>query len=147
MIYLFKRIIVCFIFGRAGPPSPRWLFSVTVSRGCSLAVMCSGFSLRWLLLSGSTASRAHGLQSLLHVGSVGVVPGLQSTGAIVTTRGLRCSEACGIFPDQGSNLCLLHWLVASLPLSHQGSPRHRFHGKETPLTVSSTSVSGNVISS
>ena len=28
----------------------------------------------------------------------------------------------GIFPDQGSNLCLLHWQVESLPLSHQGSP-------------------------
>ena len=26
----------------------------------------------------------------------------------------------GIFPDQGSNLCLLHWLAGSLPLSHQG---------------------------
>ena len=28
----------------------------------------------------------------------------------------------GIFPSQGSNLCLLHWQVDSLPLSHQGSP-------------------------
>ena len=27
----------------------------------------------------------------------------------------------GIFPTQGSNLCLLHWQVDSLPLSHQGS--------------------------
>ena len=30
--------------------------------------------------------------------------------------------ACGIFSDLGSNLCLLHWQVDSLPLSHQGSP-------------------------
>ena len=29
----------------------------------------------------------------------------------------------GIFPDQGSSPCLLHWLAHSLPLSHQGSPR------------------------
>ena len=28
----------------------------------------------------------------------------------------------GIFPTQGSNLCLLHWQAHSLPLSHQGSP-------------------------
>ena len=28
----------------------------------------------------------------------------------------------GIFPDQGSNPCRLHWQVDSLPLSHQGSP-------------------------
>ena len=32
------------------------------------------------------------------------------------------SWACGIFLDQGSNLCLLHWQGNSLPLSHQGSP-------------------------
>ena len=35
--------------------------------------------------------------------------------------GLSCSVACGIFLDQGSNPCLLHWQVDSLPLSHQGS--------------------------
>ena len=28
----------------------------------------------------------------------------------------------GIFPDQGSSPCLLHWLAGFLPLSHQGSP-------------------------
>ena len=28
----------------------------------------------------------------------------------------------GIFPNQGSNLCLLHWKADSLPLSHLGSP-------------------------
>ena len=35
-----------------------------------------------------------------------------------------CSVAYGIFPDQGSNPCLLHWQADSLPLSHQGSPVH-----------------------
>ena len=30
----------------------------------------------------------------------------------------------GIFPTQRSNLCLLHWQVDSLPLSHQGSPMY-----------------------
>ena len=39
--------------------------------------------------------------------------------------GLSCSRACGIFPDQGSNPCLLHWQVDSLPLSHEGSPAPR----------------------
>ena len=29
--------------------------------------------------------------------------------------GLSCSTACGIFPDQGLNPCLLHWQVDSLP--------------------------------
>ena len=36
--------------------------------------------------------------------------------------GLSSSSAHGIFPDQGSNPCLLHWQADSLPLSHQGSP-------------------------
>ena len=37
-------------------------------------------------------------------------------------HGLSCSEACGIFPDQGSNPRLLHWQADSFQLSHQGSP-------------------------
>ena len=53
--------------------------------------------------------------------SVVAAPGLWSTGSAVV-HGLRCSTACGIFPDQGLNPCLLHWQVDSLPLSHQGSP-------------------------
>ena len=28
----------------------------------------------------------------------------------------------GIFPAQGSNLCLLHWQASSLLLCYQGSP-------------------------
>ena len=35
---------------------------------------------------------------------------------------LSCSVACEIFPQQGSNQCLLHWQEDSSPLSHQGSP-------------------------
>ena len=42
--------------------------------------------------------------------------------AVVVAHGLACSVACGIFPGQGSNPCLLHWQADSSPLSHQGSP-------------------------
>ena len=42
-------------------------------------------------------------------------------GSVVVVHGLSCSEACGIFPDQGLNLCLLHWQGGPLPLSQQGS--------------------------
>ena len=55
---------------------------------------------------------------------------LWSTGSVAVARGLSCSAACGIFLDQGSKLCPLHWQAesfffqaASLPLSHQGSPQ------------------------
>ena len=41
--------------------------------------------------------------------SVVVVPQFQSTGSVVAAHRLRCSLACGIFPDQGFNLYLLHW--------------------------------------
>ena len=51
-----------------------------------------GFSLQWLLLLQGTT---------LEVGSV------------VVTHGLSCPVACGIFPDQGWNLCLLQWQVDS----------------------------------
>ena len=45
--------------------------------------------------------------------------------------GLSCPLACGIFLDQGLNLCSLHWQVHFYPLCHQGSPyflmfRHGF---------------------
>ena len=43
-------------------------------------------------------------------------------GSVVVTHGLSYSAARGIFRDEGSNLCLLHWRADSLPLSQQGSP-------------------------
>ena len=36
-------------------------------------------------------------------------------GSVALGPGLSCSVACGIFPDQGSNLSLLHWQVDSSP--------------------------------
>ena len=36
-------------------------------------------------------------------------------------KGLE-AEACGIFPDQGLNPCLLHWQADSHPLDHEGNP-------------------------
>ena len=67
-------------------------------------------------LQGERASVAvaHGLNV--------AAPGLGSIGLAVVGHGLNCSAACGIFLDQGPNLCFLHWQADSLPLSHQGSP-------------------------
>ena len=42
--------------------------------------------------------------------------------SLVLEHGLSCSAACGIFLDQGLNLCPLHWQVDSYLLFHQGSP-------------------------
>ena len=78
----------------------RGLSLVAASRGHS-SLRCAGLSLLWPLLLQSTGSR--------HAGSV------------VVAHGPSCSVACGIFPDQGSNLCPLHWQADSQPLRHQGS--------------------------
>ena len=63
---------------------------------------CMGLSLSRPLLLRSTGSR--------HAGSV------------IVAHGPSCSTACGIFPDQGSNSCPLHWQADSQPLCYQGSP-------------------------
>ena len=66
--------------------------------------------------------QAHGLQQLWHEGSVVVARGFQSTGSAAVAHEPSCSAACGIFPDQGSNPCPLHWQADSQPLRQQGSP-------------------------
>ena len=43
---------------------------------------------------------------------------LQITGLVVEVHGLSCPVLCGIFPDEGLNLCLLHGREDSLPLDH-----------------------------
>ena len=48
--------------------------------------------------------QAYGLQQLWHTGSVVVAHRLQSAVSVVVAHRLSCSVACGIFPDQGSNL-------------------------------------------
>ena len=39
----------------------------------------------------------------------------QALGSVVGAQELSCFAACGIFLDQGSNLCLLHWQADPLP--------------------------------
>ena len=55
--------------------------------------------------------------------------GAQAVGArasVVVAHGPSCSVACGIFPHQGSNPCLLHWQADPELLRHQGSPLSTF---------------------
>ena len=60
---------------------------------------------------------------LIAVASLAAEHQLQATRASVAmVHRFSCSVARGIFPDQGSNPCLLHWQEDSLPLSHQRSP-------------------------
>ena len=93
--------------------------------------MCSSdliiyFWLHWVLVAvhglfsscGAWASHCCGFsccraQALGVRASVVVARGLQSAGSVVVVHRLSCSAACGIFPDQGLNLCPLHWQVDS----------------------------------
>ena len=77
---------------------------------------CVGFSL-------VVASRGYTLAVVrgLVIGMTSRAQSRRVRGLIVV-HGLRCSEACGIFPTQGWNLCLLRWQADSHPLDHQGSP-------------------------
>ena len=95
-IYLFIYLWLCWVF-----VSVRGLSLVAASGGHSSS-RCAGLSLSRPLLLQSTGSR--------HAGS------------IIVAHGSSCSAACGIFPDQGSNPCPLHWQADSQPLHHQGSP-------------------------
>ena len=53
--------------------------------------------------------------------------GSRRAGSVVVAHGTSCSAACGIPPDQGLNLCPLHWQADSQPLHHQGSPLEYFY--------------------
>ena len=91
---------MCWVF-----VSVRGLSPVVVSRGQSSS-RCAGLSPSRPLLLRSTGSRR--------------------AGSVVVAHGLSRSAACGIFPDQGSNPCPLHWQADSQPLRRQGSPTMRF---------------------
>ena len=64
---------------------------------------CAGSPLLLLSLSLAVASSGIQTQALGKQASV-----VWCMGAVVEARGLNCSMACEIFPDQGSNLCPLH---------------------------------------
>ena len=44
--------------------------------------------------------------------------GSRRAGSASVAHGPSRSAACGIFPDQGSNPCPLHWQADSQPLRH-----------------------------
>ena len=93
---LFIYFWLCWVF-----VSVRGLSPVAASGGHSSS-RCAGLSLSRPLLLWSTGSRC--------------------AGSVVVAHEPSCSVATGIFPDQGSNPCPLHWQADSQPLRHQGSP-------------------------
>ena len=88
--------------------------------GCAKALLLHGLS----LVVESGASSPVAVLELLP-GEASLVAEQRLSGAwasAVVALGLGSYAACGIFPDQGSNPCILHRQADSFPLSHQGSP-------------------------
>ena len=77
-----------------------YLFWAVLGLSC-----CTGFS-PVATSRGYSPVAGHGL--LIAVASLTAEHGLQGTGSTAVELELSCSAACGILPDQGSNLCLLH---------------------------------------
>ena len=93
--------------------------SLVAASGGHSSSQCAGLSLSWPLLLQSTGSRR--------------------AGSVVVAHGPSCSAACGIFPDQGSNPCPLHWQADSQPLHYQGSPWNMsFNMHRTLYTLKNT---------
>ena len=78
--------------------------------------------LLWRLPLWSTGARRVGVSSCGVQTSCSLLA-REHGSSLVVVDGLSCSVACGVFPDQGSNPCPLHWQAASYPLCHKGSPR------------------------
>ena len=94
-----------FLFGCAGSSWLSRLSLVAMSGGYSLlqcvqASHWSGFSY--------CGARALGYTGFSRCGGWAQKLRLQGSGSIVVAHRLHCLAACGIFPDQGLNLCLLH---------------------------------------
>ena len=104
--FFFKFLFIYLFMAALGLRFCARAFSLVAASGGHSSSRCVGLSLSRPLLLRSTGSRR--------------------TGSVVVAHGPSCSAACGIFPDQGSNPCPLHWQANSQPLRHQGSPPHSY---------------------
>ena len=102
---LFIYVWLCWVF-----IALHELSLVTVVGGCS-RLGCTGLPLCWLLLLWSMGSRYTGFSSCASRG---------------LEHRLSCSEAYGVFPDQGPNPCPLHWQADPYLPRLQGSPTFNF---------------------
>ena len=85
--FIFIYLLLCWVFVSVQGLSP------VVASGGHSSSQCAGLSLSRPLLLWSTGSRC--------------------TGSVIVAHGPSCSAACGIFRDQGSNPCPLHWQADS----------------------------------
>ena len=112
-----------------------FIFFYLLIFGCTASLLLLGF---FLVAAGRAYSLAAVCRLLIAVASLITEQGLYGTWASAVVayglshcrsrtlehrfnnvvHGLGCSVACVIFPNQGSNHCLLYWQVDSSPPSH-----------------------------
>ena len=74
------------------------------------------FWLLWVFIAACRLSLVVVHRLLIEVASVVVELGLYGAWTpVVVAHGLSCSQARGLFAHQGSNPCLLHWQMDSVP--------------------------------
>ena len=107
LFYNFYLFWLCWLFLAV------WAFPLVVAdRGYSLVVV------RRLVAVASLGAQALGSRA----SAVAAHWPWAMGASIAVAHGLSRSTARGIFLDQGSNPCPLHWQADSYPLHHQGSP-------------------------
>ena len=129
ILFFFKPVCLCtfmyirFLFNFKKKNAFIYLFICGCAEYLLLRVFFSscGKQEKGLLTVVASLVAGHGLWA----GRVAVVGlGSCASWALSTVMAHRpsCFTACGIFPDQGLNLCLLHLQADSSLLSHQGNP-------------------------
>ena len=105
---LFNSIFKLFIY--------LWLCWVFIAmQPCRVTFLQVRRSVRGYSSHGAWPSLAAEHRLRVTLAAAAAAPGLWSTGSIVEVHGLSSPVARGIFPDKGSNLCLLHWQADSEP--------------------------------
>ena len=99
-LFLLKKIFLFYVLAVLGLLCCSWSFSSCGKWGL-LFVAVHGLLFAVASLVAEHELQACGFQQLWH------------TGSVVVACGLSCSTACGIFLDQGQNLCPLCWQVDS----------------------------------
>ena len=100
----------------------KFIYFIYLFLAVGSSLLCAGSLQLWQAGATHCGVQASHCGGLPHCGT----RALGVWASVVVAHGLIFSMACGIFPDQVSNPCPLHWQADSQPLRHQGSPNFSF---------------------
>ena len=107
-VYFLKHILLFNLFlAVLGLQCCVWAFSRSIEQGYS------PIAVRGLLIAAASPVVEHRLQGACSGLSCRGAQAPGCVGSVVVSHGLSCPAVCGIFLDQGSNPCPLHWQAES----------------------------------